>query len=75
MLESYLDENRKDLAGHEVTIDSDAPVATKLIEESKANTVSTVVPEDLPPLTEEVSSEEFKELIKTIRSGNSISFD
>uniref|UniRef100_A0AC34R469 C2H2-type domain-containing protein n=1 Tax=Panagrolaimus sp. JU765 TaxID=591449 RepID=A0AC34R469_9BILA len=75
MLESYLEENRKDLAGHEVEIDSDAPVATKLIEESKANTVSTVVPEDLPPLTEEASSEEFKELIKTIRSGNSVSFD
>ena len=75
MLESYLDENRKDLAGHEVEINSDVPAATRLIEESKANTISSVIPEDLPPLAEDGGNEEFKELIKTIRSANSMSFD
>jgi len=75
MLESYLDETRKDLAGHEVEINPEVPAATRLIEESKANTIASVIPEDLPPLAEDGGNEEFKELIKTIRSGNSMSFD
>lgn len=72
MLESYLDENHKDIAGHqEAEAKPDAPMATKLIEESKANTVADVVAEDMPPLFESDNNEEFKELIKTIRTSNS----
>lgn len=71
MLESYLEENHKDIAGHqEIEVQPDASMATRLIEESKVNTVSDVVAEDMPPLFDSDNNEEFKELIKTIRTAS-----
>jgi hypothetical protein len=73
MLESYLEDNHKYIVGPEVEFKTDAPVASRLIDESKANTVPDVVAEDMPPLFESEVNEEFKELIKTIRASNSVS--
>uniref|UniRef100_A0A7E4W6X2 C2H2-type domain-containing protein n=1 Tax=Panagrellus redivivus TaxID=6233 RepID=A0A7E4W6X2_PANRE len=72
MLESYLDENRPELAGHEVTVANDAPVVDRLIAESKANTIDGVVPDDLPLLRgNEPEKEELRELARAIRSAPS----
>ena len=70
MLESYLDEQRPELAGHEVAgASSDVPAAQRLIAESKANTVEAVVPEDMPPLNDEGNENaEFRELISAVRN-------
>jgi hypothetical protein len=68
MLESYLDEQRPELAGHEVSIKTDATAPERLIAESKANTVESVVPEDMPPLNDDVENEEFRELVQAVRS-------
>lgn len=69
MLESYLDEHRPELAGHEFSVAADAPAADRLIAESKANTIEAVVPEDMPPLNDEGSeNEEFRQLIQAVRS-------
>jgi len=69
MLESYLDEQRPELAGHEVSVGAEVPAAERLIAESKANTVENVVPEDMPPLNDDgTENEEFRELVAAVRS-------